>query len=145
MANFFFLLAALVAAFVGLAIVLVAWGVLRSRNAAPAESPRGRLITLAARAASDESGQGLVALLDALDLGDADGAIKASWLQHRPVNGNEGMLVRISWDGNEWRKIYPYAELEARLSPLVQGSGSAARLLADVRAALSSSPPPGRS
>jgi hypothetical protein len=57
------------------------------------------------------------------------------WLHHRPANGAEGMLVKIAWDGNEWRRVYPVASLREQLEaavPADRREGKAGRLLAEL-------------
>ncbi|MDB5098325.1 MAG: hypothetical protein JWM80_2746 [Cyanobacteria bacterium RYN_339] len=128
----------ILAGFLAVAAGLTFWGVAAVRHArSQGGTTRERMIALAARAASDESGRGLVELLAALDGAEPGGPITLAWLHHRPVNGTEGMLVKIAWDGNEWRQVYPPATLAERLEahlPADARDGLAGKLLADLRA-----------
>jgi hypothetical protein len=99
---------------------------------------RQHYLNLAAQAASDGSGRGLLALLDALDAAPADCPVTVSWLRHQAPDKPAGMLVRISWDGNEWRRIMPWTPFRDQLRAQVEahpGAGARARqLLADLEA-----------
>lgn len=117
---------------------LVVWGIAEVKHAqSKGGTTRQQMIALASRAATDDTGRGLVELLAALDRAEPGSPVTMSWLHHRPVNGAEGMLVKIAWDGNEWRQVYPPTDLasrlEAHLSPDGRG-GLAGKLLEDLKA-----------
>lgn len=81
---------------------------------------RQRLLALAAQAATDDSGKHLLLLLGAMEGADDDCPIRVDWLRReaRPEHPG-GMLVKISWDGNEWRRIMPIAPLREQLALLL--------------------------
>lgn len=102
---------------------------------------RELLLTLAARAAGDDSGRELLALLRVLDAASPDQAVTVGWHARRTTKDTEpGFLVKIAWDGNEWRRAQKAAELQAKIEarlaedPALDGP-QAQRLLADLRAA----------
>lgn len=68
---------------------------------------RQLMLVLASQAATDESGKHLLLLLRAMEaLGD--GPITVEWVRREPRDDHPGgMLVKIAWDGNEWRRILP--------------------------------------
>jgi hypothetical protein len=117
---------------------LAVWGIAEVRHARnQGGTTRERMLNLASRAATDDSGRGLVELLAALDRAEPGGPVTVAWLHHRPVNGTEGMLLKIAWDGNEWRQVYRPADLAARIEaslPEDARTGLAGKLLADLQA-----------
>jgi hypothetical protein len=117
---------------------LIIWGIAEVKHAqTKGGTTRQQMIALASRAATDDTGRGLVDLLAAMDGAEPGGPVTMSWLHHRPVNGTEGMLVKIAWDGNEWRQVYAPADLASRLEahlPPEGRDGLAGKLLADLKA-----------
>ena len=94
-------------------------------------------VELAALAASDPSGRQLVRLLDAMEDAPPDCPVTVQWLRHQPADKPLGMLVKITWDGNEWRQVYAPADLASRLEahlPPEGRDGLAGKLLADLKA-----------
>ncbi len=122
------------------AVGAIGWWVARTMRSRQTVDERQKLITLAARAAGDESGRGLLALLRALDLAPPNQPVTVGWLARRTAQDEvPGFLVKIAWDGNEWRRALPAAQLRAALEaclaeePALEGP-QAQRLLADLRA-----------
>lgn len=135
--------ALVVAVFLLVAGLIVFWStrvVAKSRQTATttsAQDARQLLLAMAAKAATDESGGALIALMDALDRAAEEGPVQVAWVHHRPAKGADGFLVRINWDGNEWRRIYDIPSFAARMDamlPADQRSGMAGRMLAELQA-----------
>lgn len=123
-----------------IAVGAIGWWVARTMRSRQTVDDRQTLLTLAARAAGDESGRGLLVLLRALDEAAPNQPVTVGWLARRTAQDvAPGFLVKIAWDGNEWRRAQPAAQLraaiEARLAedPALEGP-QARRLLADLRA-----------
>lgn len=136
------LLTAFSALFVGFVVVVgvIGWWVIRTMRGHRQVDDRQKLLTLAARAAGDESGRGLLVLLRALDAAPPSQPVTVGWVARRTAQDEApGFLVKIAWDGNEWRRAQPasqlLAALEARLAedPTLDGP-QARRLVADLRA-----------
>jgi hypothetical protein len=93
---------------------------------------------LAAQAASDASGRSLVTLLEALETAPPDCPVTVGWVRHQPGNKPAGMLVRITWDGNEWRRVMEWAgfreQLRAHVDAHPQAGGRVHQLLAELEA-----------
>lgn len=124
------------------AVAAIGWWVARTMRGAGEGDARQQLITLAAKAAGDESGRALLALLRALDAAPPNQPVTVGWIARRTAQDDvQGFLVKIAWDGNEWRRAQPAAQLraaiEARLAedPALDGP-QARRLLADLRASV---------
>lgn len=101
---------------------------------------RQRLLALAAQAATDDSGRYLLLLLGAMEQAGADCPITVEWLRReaRPDHPG-GMLVKIAWDGNEWRRIIPLSPFRERVGRWLAedaacGSARGRQLLADLEA-----------
>lgn len=109
----------------------------QSQQDARAQS-RQHYLALASQAASDASGRGLLTLLDALEAAPPDCPVQVSWLRHQPANKPAGMLVRISWDGNEWRRIMEWAtfrdQLRTQIAAHPEAGARVRQLLADLEA-----------
>lgn len=121
------------------AVAAIGWWVARTMRGTKEGDARQQLIALAARAAGDESGRGLLALLRALDEAPPGQPVSVGWIARKTAHDDvQGFLVKIAWDGNEWRRAQPAAKLreaiEARLAeePALEGP-QARRLLADLR------------
>jgi hypothetical protein len=132
--NLFILAGLLFATFVAAAVALAFWAS-RLTHQAPTRDDREILLALASRAATDESGKTLVMLLDVLDGPAADGPVSVAWVRHVPAKGNSGMLLKITWDGNEWRRIYPVQDLLALVRAQNSQGLLASKLVADLEAA----------
>jgi hypothetical protein len=128
-----------------LALVAVAAILLWARSRVRAQQARDvgatgrqRYLTLAAQAASDPSGRQLMRLLDEMETAPADCPVTASWVRHQPADKPLGMLVRISWDGNEWRRVMPWGEFRDQVRAHVDAEPGAGprvrRLLEDLEA-----------
>lgn len=99
---------------------------------------RDQLITLAARAASDDSGRSLLALLQALEAAPPGAPVTVNWLQRLTARyDGKGFLVKINWDGNEWRQAISPVTLRTRLEAALAvepglASAESARLLIEL-------------
>ena len=80
------------------------------------EMTRQAYLNLAAHAAGDASGRALVRLLNALDTAPIDCPVTVQWLRHIPVGKPTGMLVKITWDGNEWRRVMDWDAFREQLN-----------------------------
>ena len=132
--NLFILAALVFIGFLAAAVGMALWA--RSlTHQAPTRDDREILLALASRAATDESGKTLVMLLDVLDGPAVDGPVSVAWLRHVPAKGASGMLLKITWDGNEWRRIYPVPVLlELMRAQNTQGT-LASKLVKDLESA----------
>lgn len=139
----FLLVAALGLGMMGLALALVLWLVFKGGGSGggphPAATSRSQLIEMAARAASDEQGPAIFALLAQLEQGPQGGPVSVKWWPHRPANGRpSGLMLTLSWDGNEWRRVLvpevclPAFEAAAQAGP---PSALGAKLLDELRQA----------
>jgi hypothetical protein len=129
------ILAALIFVTFLVAAVAMAFWARNLSHAAPTQDDRELLLALASRAATDESGKTLVALLDVLDGPAADGPVSVAWVRHVPAKGAPGMLLKITWDGNEWRRIYPVPVLLELMKSHDTKGTLASKLVADLEAA----------
>lgn len=137
------LLTTLVLVFLAFAVAVAAIGawVARTMRSTRQSDDRQVLMTLAARAAGDETGRGLLELLRALEAAPPNQPVTVGWLARRTTQDDApGFLVKIAWDGNEWRRAQPAAVLraaiEARLAEAPDLAGPRAQqLLAELRAA----------
>ena len=117
----------------------------RTMRARQVTDERQKLITLAALAAGDESGLELLRLLRALEAAPPNQPVTVDWLARRtPQDDQPGFLVKISWDGNEWRRAQPAAQLRAQIEARLEedrvlAGPLAQKLLSDLRAADTSS------
>jgi hypothetical protein len=129
----------LFAVLAGLILFWVRGQVKRQQQVSTVKDDRQLYIQLATEAANDESGRALLILLKALDVAGPDCPITIGWLHHTPTKGKSGLLVKIAWDGNEWRRVYEIAPFRARLEgwlaaePKLDGE-HVRRLLADLSA-----------
>ncbi|GEM_PF-4601037 len=123
--NLMFLFVAIAGVLIG---VLLMVGVVVVKRARRLEK-RERLIRLASVAAADESGAALVALLDAVAHEKDDCPVKVRWVFHNSArNPVPSVLITITWDGNEWRRVSPIAVLYKNLeSVLSDGQSHLAR------------------
>jgi hypothetical protein len=134
-------LGALFLAFLAASAVIGLWVARVFRRNRVDVGERQKLMTLAARAAGDESGRALLELLRALDDATEGQPITVGWLARRTAKDEAvTFLVKIAWDGNEWRRAQPVAPLlasvEARLAEAPALAGPRAeRLLAELREA----------
>lgn len=114
-----------VAVFVAFGVVvagILLWArqqVAARRDTGAPQSDRQTYLTLAAQAASDSSGRALVRLLNALDTAPADCPVTVQWVRHMAGNKPPALLVKITWDGNEWRQRMEWAEFRDRLRALI--------------------------
>jgi hypothetical protein len=102
------------------------------------KSGRQHYLTLAAQAASDPTGRQFMRLLNEMESAPPDCPVNVSWVRHQPVDKPLGMLVRIAWDGNEWRRVMPWAEFREQVRAFVGAEPTAGarvrRLLDDLEA-----------
>ncbi|MEB3197345.1 MAG: hypothetical protein VKP62_09090 [Candidatus Sericytochromatia bacterium] len=135
------LLFGLVAAFIVFDLWLVFRIVQRGRQRSRQADPRASLLALAARAAGDESLGGLVELLATLEAFASEASpVSVTWLVRQTSRDQApSLLLKITWDGNEWRRVLPLQEAELRLSEWLDAgaheSRSARAMLAEVRSA----------
>ncbi|MEB3222006.1 MAG: hypothetical protein VKS61_07990 [Candidatus Sericytochromatia bacterium] len=124
---------------------VLGWRRIATRRGATEQ--RERLITLAAHAAADDSGRGLLVLLAALDrLGPASSPVVVAWLPRLTARGDApGLLVTITWDGNQWRRVHQPAAflkcLEAGLEAAPELAGPRAAALVAEAGRLAADPP----
>lgn len=111
----------------GLVVALILlWArgqVRRQRAQETGQMTRQAYLNLAAHAAGDASGRALVKLLDALETAPADCPVTVQWNRHMPVNKPIGFLVKITWDGNEWRRVMDWDVFAAQIQSAVADSG----------------------
>ena len=130
----------LLASFLLVVVLIAVWARGRFRQAGSRDE-REQLLVQAGRAAGDESGRELLLLLRMLEAADPGQAVTVGWHARRTAkDATPGFLVKIAWDGNEWRRAQPAADVRARIEarlaedPSLDGP-QARQLLADVRAA----------
>lgn len=139
----FLLIVALGLGMMVLAVALVAWVAFRGpgQRAGTSEGggSRSQLIEMAARAASDEQGPAIFALLAELEGAPAGGPVAVKWWPHRPADGRpSGLMLTLSWDGNEWRRVLVPEQCLEAFTQAAQSSPPSAqgqRLLADLQGA----------
>lgn len=112
-----------IAFFMVLAIGAVWWArahLKQTTNNGQAVETKDQFLKLASRAAADPSGRSLVELLEAIDRTPADCPVIVEWVR-RPAFKDQpaGMLLKITWDGNEWRRVYELASFRDQLGELV--------------------------
>lgn len=135
--------AVLLVAALGLLMMLAALGAVAFMATRPspqgeAGSSRSKLLELASKAASDDQGHAVFQLLAVLEEGEAL-PVAVRWWPHRPANGRpSGLMLTITWDGNEWRRVLqpelalaPYTEAAKTCPPSTAGQ----QLLLDLQAA----------
>jgi hypothetical protein len=109
-------LAAAVVAAIGLGTAATGlWGWRRIVARRGTTEQRARLLALAAQAVADDGGRGLLVLLDALDRAPAGSSpVAVAWLPRLTARGDEpAILLTITWDGNQWRRVHrPEAMLQ---------------------------------
>lgn len=72
---------------------------------------RERWLSMASRAANDPTLKALLALLAASESATDENPVRIDWLlRHQGSNGDPQLLLKISWDGNEWRRLVRPAE-----------------------------------
>lgn len=133
-----------IVAVMGLLMMLSAVGagvfmMTRPTSTSTPASSRSKLMELASKAASDDQGHAVFQLLATLEAGGEGQAVAVRWWPHRPADDRpSGLMLTITWDGNEWRRVLvpslvlaPYT-LAATQSPT---SDAGTRLLADLQAA----------
>jgi hypothetical protein len=102
-------LAAAVVAAIGLGTAATGlWGWRRIVARRGTTEQRARLLALAAQAVADDGGRGLLVLLDALDRVPAGlSPVVVAWLPRLTARGDEpAILLTITWDGNQWRRVH---------------------------------------
>ena len=139
MANVLVVLLAGLLALFGLGAACLIWWAREAVRRAGTRDARETLLELAGRAAADEGGRSLLALLGALETSGTASPVTVAWLRHAPAQGPVGLLIKITWDGNEWRRVWVPRELQRRLAHLVAaepglGNGRAGAFLADLAA-----------
>jgi hypothetical protein len=72
-------------------------------------SGRQHYLSLAAQAASDPTGRHFMRLLNEMETAPPDCPVTVGWVRHQPVDKPLGMLIKITWDGNEGRRVMPWA------------------------------------
>lgn len=122
----------------GLILLWARGQVRRQRAQETGQMTRQAYLNLAAHAAGDPSGRALIKLLDALEAAPADCPVTVQWNRHMPVNKPIGFLVKITWDGNEWRRVMDWDVFAAQIQSAVAESGPhgtrVQQLLADLEA-----------
>lgn len=83
------------------------------------QTDRQTYLALAAQAASDSSGRALVRLLNVLDTAPADCPVTVQWVRHLAGDKPPALLVKITWDGNEWRQRMDWTDFRDRLRALI--------------------------
>lgn len=107
----------LIAAFIALDLWLVVRLWRRARAARAMRMPRSQWLDLASRAANDDSLRGLLLLLRALDSESGAAPISVDWLLRQGTRDDSPkLLLKISWDGNEWRRLLALDETAASLT-----------------------------
>jgi hypothetical protein len=123
---------------VGLILLWARGQVQRQKDQETGQMTRQAYLNLAAHAAGDASGRTLVKLLDALETAPADCPVIVSWNRHMPVGKPIGFLVKITWDGNEWRRVMDWDVFAAQIQSAAAESGPhgprVQQLLADLEA-----------
>lgn len=103
-------------AFVGVALLIVWWarGLSRQQSAGPTE--RERYIALATVASANPGGPEFLALLSALETAGPACPVRVEWVR-RSGNPDRAadVMLKITWDGNEWRRGMDPAALALRL------------------------------
>jgi hypothetical protein len=88
-----------------------------ARGAGPA---RAHWLNLASRAASDESLRGLLILLVALGREQEAPPVVVDWLLRQGTRDEAPkLMLKISWDGNEWRRLLATTETHSKLTGLL--------------------------
>lgn len=130
----------LLASFLLVVVLIALWARGRFQQAGTRDE-REQLLVQAARAAGDDSARELLLLLRMLEAADPGQAVTIGWHARRTVkDATPGFLIKIAWDGNEWRRAQPATEVRARIEARLAEDPSLAgpmaqQLLADVRAA----------
>ena len=116
------LIGAVVAALLVFALLVVGILIWARRTAGRSQEADTRMhyITLAGHAAGDASGAKFFELLKALEEAPADCPVKVQWLRHMPANKEPGMLVKITWDGNEWRRVMDWERFKGQVRTWVE-------------------------
>lgn len=103
-----------------LAVAAVFWSRAHLKQSRTTET-KDQFLRLAARAASDASGRSLVELLEAIDAAPGECPVLVEWVR-RPAFKDQpaGILLKITWDGNEWRRVYELSTFRTQLTELLE-------------------------
>ncbi|HEY9722859.1 MAG TPA: hypothetical protein V6D47_12670 [Oscillatoriaceae cyanobacterium] len=113
--------------FVVVIVLTLVWARRKVANSGPTR--REQLLHLAAIAAGDGSGHEMLALLEALEQEPVDCPVQLDWVARPAYEGKAGgMLVRITWDGNEWRRLWDAATLRAAIAAYLAERAPSPRL-----------------
>ena len=110
----------------------------RPVSSEPLALGRSKLIELASKAASDDQGHSVLQLLATLEAMGEPQPVSVRWWAHKPADGRpSGLMLTLTWDGNEWRRVLLPSMLAAYAQAAQSAPPSAAgqRLLADLQAA----------
>lgn len=95
-------------------VLLIAFTLVWARRQVARHRPsqREQLLHQAAIAAGDGTGHEMLALLEALERESANCPVQLDWVGRPAYEGKPaGVLVKITWDGNEWRRLWDAATL----------------------------------